>query len=74
MIRISGREVTLVKSTDQVALEAGNSPSIIFKHYRELTTEEWAEKWFCIMPKEGQWENALGYDCTKRRVIWNGIE
>jgi hypothetical protein len=23
-----------------VALEAGNSPSIVFKHYRELTTEE----------------------------------
>jgi hypothetical protein len=27
-----------VKSADQVALEAGNSPSTIFKHYRELTT------------------------------------
>jgi len=46
-----------VKSADQVALEAGNSPSIIFKHYRELTTEEWAVKWFSIMPKEGKWEN-----------------
>ena len=45
-----------------MALEAGNSPSIIFKRYRELTSEEQAEKWFCIMPKEGQWENALGYD------------
>jgi hypothetical protein len=43
-----------VKSADQVALEAGNSPSIIFKHYRELTTEEQAEKWFGIMPKEGR--------------------
>jgi len=63
-----------VKSADQVALEAGNSPSIIFKHCRELTTEEWAEKWFSIMLKVGQWENTLSYDCKKRRVIWNVIE
>jgi integrase len=63
-----------VKSADQVALEAGNSPSIIFKHYRELTTPEVAEKWFGIMPKEGQWENTLRYDRKKRRVILNGIE
>ena len=63
-----------MKSADQVAHEAGNSPSIIFKHYRELTTEEQAEKWFGIMPKEGQWENTLSYDRKKRRVILNGIE
>jgi integrase len=31
--------IAIVKSADQVALEAGNSPSIIFKNYRELTTE-----------------------------------
>jgi hypothetical protein len=35
------------------ALEAGNSASIIFKHYRELTTPEVAEKWFSILPKQG---------------------
>jgi integrase len=49
--------IAKVKSADQVALEAGNSPSIIFKHYRELTTEDQADKWFGIVPKEGQWEN-----------------
>ena len=58
----------------QVALEAGNSPSIIFKNYRELTTEEQADKWFGILPKEGQWENTLRYDRKKRRVILNGVE
>ena len=57
-----------VKSADQVALEAGNSPSIIFKHYRELTTEEQAEKWFGILPKEGQWENTFRYDRRTRTV------
>ena len=66
--------IAIVQSADQVALEAGNSPSIIFKHYRELTTEEQAEKWFSIMPKEGQWQNTLSYDRKKRRVILNGIE
>jgi integrase len=45
--------IAQVKSADQVALEAGNSPSIIFKNYRELTTEEQAEKWFGILPKDG---------------------
>ncbi|TAE79164.1 MAG: hypothetical protein EAZ84_00010 [Verrucomicrobia bacterium] len=46
--------IAIVKSADQVALEAGNSASMIFKHYRELTTEQEAEKWFGILPKEGQ--------------------
>jgi hypothetical protein len=57
-----------------VALEAGNSASIIFKHYRELTTPEVAEKWFAILPTDGQWENTLTYDRKKRRVILNGAE
>lgn len=42
--------IALVKSADQVALEAGNSPAIIFKHYRELVTEEQAREWFAVMP------------------------
>ena len=66
--------IAIVQSADQVALEAGNSASIIFKHYRELTTPEVAEKWFSILPKHGQWENTLRYDRKKRRVILNGVE
>ncbi len=42
--------IAIVKSADQVALEAGNSPAIIFRHYRELTTEETAKEWFGIGP------------------------
>ena len=41
----------IVKSAEQVALEAGNSPTIIFKHYRELATEEDAHDWFRIAPQ-----------------------
>ena len=52
-----------VKSAEQVALEAGNSPAIIFKHYRELATEDEAEKWFSIVPQPGQFE--------RDNVVWN---
>ena len=60
--------IAIVKSADQVALEAGNSPAIIFKHYRELTTEEQANDWFGIVPKEGQWDNEFNYDWRTRTV------
>ena len=60
--------IAKVKSADQVALEAGNSAAIIFKHYRELATEEQAEEWFGILPKPGQWENAVDYDTRTRTV------
>ena len=66
--------IAIVQSADQVALEAGNSPSIIFKHYRELTTPDVAAKWFSILPKDGQWNNTLRYDRKKRRMILNGVE
>jgi hypothetical protein len=66
--------IAIVQSAGQVALEAGNSASIIFKRYRELTTPEVAEKWFNILSKQGQWENTLRYDSKKRRVILNGVE
>ncbi|MDR3413593.1 MAG: site-specific integrase [Formivibrio sp.] len=38
----------------QVALEAGNSPAMIFSHYRELVTPDDAKKWFAIQPKAAQ--------------------
>lgn len=39
-----------LQDVNRVALEAGNSPSIIFKHYRELATPEQAKAWFSIIP------------------------
>lgn len=54
--------IAIVKSAEQVALEAGNSPSIIFKHYRELVSEEVAEKWFSILPKPDQMANRTSFD------------
>ena len=40
-----------IKNTAEVALEAGNSPQMIFKHYRQLVTEAEAKKWFSVVPK-----------------------
>ena len=34
----------------RTALEAGNSPRMIFRHYREVVTEDEAKAWFAIMP------------------------
>jgi len=61
--------IAIVKSADQVALEAGNSAAIIFKHYRELTTEDVAREWFSILPKEGQWANEATYVRSRRTVV-----
>ena len=40
-----------VKDVSRVALEAGNSPAMIFRHYRELVTVEAAKAWFSVEPK-----------------------
>ena len=45
--------VAKTQDVNRVALEAGNSSAIIFKHYRELVTEEAAEQWFAVCPPAG---------------------
>lgn len=40
--------LAVVKSADQVALEAGNSPQMIFEHYRQLDLLNDATAWFSI--------------------------
>jgi integrase len=40
-----------IKNVAEVALEAGNSPDIIFQHYRELVTGEKAKEWFGMTPE-----------------------
>ena len=41
-----------IQNVAQVALEAGNSPAMIFGHYRELVTADDAKTWFAIAPKQ----------------------
>lgn len=40
----------IVKSAAELALEMGNSPAMIFRHYRELVKPAEAQKYWAIMP------------------------
>ena len=42
--------LALNKNVAEVSLEAGNSPNMIFKHYRELVAEDDARRWFQCFP------------------------
>ena len=44
--------IALTQNVNQVALEAGNSPGIIDKNYRELVRPKVAQEWFSIIPEE----------------------
>jgi hypothetical protein len=39
------------KNAEVVAMEAGNSPQMILKHYRELVRPKGAKEWFAITSK-----------------------
>ena len=43
--------VAQTQNVAQVALEAGNSPRVVFSNYRELVRPADAVKWFGIVPK-----------------------
>ena len=43
--------VAAIQNVAQVALEAGNSPQIIFRNYRQLVRPADAAKWFDILPR-----------------------
>lgn len=42
--------LALIKDVGHVSLEAGNSPQMVFKHYRQLVRESEAREWFAIRP------------------------
>jgi integrase len=41
-----------IQNAAQVALEAGNSPQMVFRHYRELVKPDAAKAWFAIAPEQ----------------------
>jgi len=47
-----------IKNVHQVSLEAGNSPQMVFAHYRQLVSETQATEWFGIVPPK-DWKNVL---------------
>lgn len=40
-----------IKNAAQVALEAGNSPTMLFRHYRALATANEGKNWFSVRPR-----------------------
>lgn len=50
----------------RTALEAGNSPEMIFRHYREVVDEQSAEAWFSIMPPDGWQPSGLKWSIRER--------
>ncbi len=42
--------LALIQNAAQTSLEAGNSPQVCFKHYRELVRPVDAQKWFATVP------------------------
>ncbi len=40
-----------IQNAAQVALEAGNSPAMVFRHYRELVKPDAAKTWFAVKPE-----------------------
>jgi hypothetical protein len=42
--------LAITQSADQVSLEMGNSPNMVFDHYREVVTPNAAQEWFSVAP------------------------
>jgi integrase len=51
--------VAQLQNVAQVALEAGNSPQMIFQHYRELVRPKDAKAWFALAPKNRRKERKI---------------
>jgi hypothetical protein len=51
--------LALVPDVAKVALEAGNSPAVIFRHYRSLTGEPEGAQWFAVLPPAAEASNVV---------------
>lgn len=60
--------VASIKDVARVALEAGNSPAMVFANYRQLVTDHEAEQWFNILPpaQERSAEDETQLDIAKQ--------
>ncbi len=61
--------VAEIQNANQVALEAGNSPAMIFKHYRELVRPVEAVKWFAVRPAKAKQRTVKPASLPKLRVL-----
>ena len=70
--------VAQIQNVAQVALEAGNSPRMVFSNYRELVRPKDAEAWFGLKPasveaSQKQRTNAAGQKTTASQMPGNVV-
>jgi len=58
--------VSMTGDVARTSLEAGNSPKMIFRHYREIVDEEAAQTWFGITPPDGWMPTGLKLSLRER--------
>jgi len=58
-----------VPNTAQVALKAGNSPQMIFGHYRELVRAMDAEKCFGLTPESVEAAKAARQSGSAEKIV-----
>ncbi len=58
--------VSLTGDVARTSLEAGNSPKMIFRHYREIVDEESARAWFGILPPDGWMPTGIKHSLRER--------
>ena len=58
--------VSMTGDVARTSLEAGNSPKMIFRHYREIVDEEAAKAWFSITPPDGWLPQELPCSISER--------
>jgi len=67
--RRSQYRLAAVQNTAQEVLEAGNSPQMIFGHYRELVRGLDAEKWFGITPASVETAKAVRESGAESKIV-----
>ncbi len=50
-----------IKNAAQVALEAGNSPTMLFRHYRALATAAEGRAWFNVRPRTSEDKKVVSF-------------
>lgn len=58
--------VAMTGDVPRTALEAGNSPDMIFRHYRAVVDEPAADEWFGILPPDGWVPMGLKHSLRER--------
>ncbi|MBN8457425.1 MAG: site-specific integrase [Verrucomicrobia bacterium] len=58
--------VSMTGDVARTSLEAGNSPKMIFRHYREIVDGDEAKAWFAITPPEGWLPEGLKWSIRER--------